>query len=447
MVLILGGILLGTPLLILGVVEARRDPLWLNPLSVFLLIMGMQLGPAAVYAGIDLLSERSMQFPLLRIPAHDVAIGYFITLIGTFAMHVGLRSFRPLHKRHVPGPINWRPYLIVTLYALGIAATYRPSAFQFLGIFGSVLQFGCMAVLLAFAFSSGNVRSALAMRLLFATGVAIYALAAFFSENSSKSYTMLAFLPAIVFVSRRRQYYKWIPVIGLLLLVLYLGIVAPAVNSSRSIQQDDSYSRIIIGFRSSSPFYSREPVTLAFKSQFDRLMGRLFEVPPVTGFMVGEVRRSGLQLGNTMATLYYAFIPRVVWPGKPQVSRGAWFTTYLGMAPREAEATTSTGMTIVGEWYWNFGVAGVAVGMFLTGALLSGLWRLAGNYPTHQPANMVLYTATLIYVINLPDATSPFVSSVALYLLFGSLAYLRKIGRPTNVFQVERTNSYVRRAS
>jgi hypothetical protein len=427
--LILSGVLIGTPLLALGIVEARRDPLWLNPLSVFVLYLGIQLGPAAVYAGISLLSEDSLRFPLFRIPAHDLVIGYLISLIGTFAMHLGLRLFRPVPQIHVPGPMSWKPHWIFVLYALGIAAIYRPSAFLFLGVFGGMLQLGCMAVLLAYAFSSGSMRTTLATRLLFAAGVAIYVLAAFFGDNSSKSYTMLAFLPAIAFVTRRPQYYKLIPVAGVLLLVLYLGIVAPAVNTSRNIQKDDSYEKIVLGLKSSSPFYTDEPFILSLENQFQGLMGRLFEVPQVAGFMVGEVGRSGLQMGNTMKTFYYAFVPRIVWPGKPQVSRGAWFTTYLGMAAQEAEATTSTGMTTIGEWYWNFGLLGVVVGMFLTGALLSGLWRLAGGYPIHQPANMVLYVALIINVLNLPDATSPIVSNVALYLLFGSLIYLRKLGQ------------------
>src|SRR6266851_5551596 len=46
--LVLSGILIGIPLLILGIVEARRGPLWLTPLSVFLLFLGMQMGPATI---------------------------------------------------------------------------------------------------------------------------------------------------------------------------------------------------------------------------------------------------------------------------------------------------------------------------------------------------------------------------------------------------------------
>src|ERR1700751_311682 len=112
--------------------------------------------------------------------------------------------------------------------------------------------------------------------------------------------------------------------------------------------------------------------------------------------MVGEVSRTGLQLGKTIADLYYAFIPRILWPEKPIVSRGAWFTTYVGSARSEEEATTSTGMTAFGEWYWNFSIPGVVIGTFLTVALFSGLWRLAGSCPIYKPLNMVLYGGALI---------------------------------------------------
>ena len=439
--LIMSGILVGTPLLVLGIVEGHRGPLWLNPLSVFLLFLGVQLGPAAVYAGTRLLSEHSLDFPLLSIPARDVALGYFFTLIGTLTMHVGLRLFRPPAERRVPGPVNWKPHHLVLLYVVGLIAVYIPSAFLFLGIFGGMLQWGCMAVLLAYAFSSANLRSTLAMRLVFAAGLGIYAVAAFFAENSSKSNTMLALLPGIVFLSRRKQYYKWIPLVLALLLLLYLVVVAPAVNTSRSIQERDAYDRIIIGLRSSSPLYSEEPVTLSLEKQFDELMERLFEIPQVTGFMIGEVRRSGFQLGSTMKDLYYAFIPRIIWPEKPTVSRGAWFTTYLGMARSESEATTSTGMTTVGEWYWNFGALGVVVGMFMTGALLSALWRMAGSNPVHQPENMVLYVAIIVNAMNFPDATSPIVSAVALYLFFGTLHQLRRFSQKTTPRSPVRTRA------
>src|SRR6185437_3703304 len=107
--------------------------------------------------------------------------------------------------------------------------------------------------------------------------------------------------------SRRKQYYKWVPVLGGLLLVLYLGIVAPAVNTSRDFQEGNSYDKIVRGLKSSSPFYTDQSVLVSLGEQFDALMGRVFEIPQVTGFMVGQARRTGFQLGSTMTDLYYAF--------------------------------------------------------------------------------------------------------------------------------------------
>jgi hypothetical protein len=449
--LVLSGVLIGMPLLALGIIEARRGSIWLNPLSLFLLYLGMQLGPAAIWKGIKFLSDDSLNFPSLRISAGDVATGYFITLVGTCVMSLGLRALRPDDRSRAADqfaePIGWKPHWIFLLYVAGIAAIYRPKTFLFLGMFGGVLQCGCLAVLLNYAFSTNNVHR-LPSRVLFAAGVAVYVLASFLGDSSSKSYTMLAFLPAIAFFGRHPKYRKWIPAGAILLAILYLGVVAPAVNNSRNMKGKDSYDRITAGLYSSSPFYTGDSLIRSLQGQFDGLMGRLFEMPPVAGFMVNEVKRSGFQLGGTMGVLHYAFIPRIAWSGKPLVSRGAWFTTYLRMAPREAEATTSTGMTIVGEWYWNFGVAGVVVGMFLTGVLLSGLWRLAGRYPIHQPAKMVLYVALIVNVLNLPDATSPIVSAVALYLLFGSLIFLRRFGqRITTTSNVTRIRSQMMRAS
>jgi len=168
--------------------------------------------------------------------------------------------------------------------------------------------------------------------------------------------------------------------------------------------------------------------------QYGNLMMRMFEPPSATGFIVGEVARSGLQLGETLSTLEYAFIPRILWPKKPVVSRGAWFTTYIGMAPRPQEATSSTGMTAFGEWYWNFGLVGEVAGMFLIGMLLGGLWRLVGTYPIYDPIRMLLYSAILVDSVMLPEASSVLVAMVALYLLFGGFVVFRRMAEDYAVF-------------
>ena len=125
-----------------------------------------------------------------------------------------------------------------------------------------------------------------------------------------------------------------------------------------------------------------------------------------------------------MSNAAYAFIPRILWPDKPAVQRGAWFTTYLGASPREAEATTSTGMSAAGELYWNFGNLGVAIGMFGLGSLWAFLWRIAGTNPIKQPLHMLLYVNALFGMTALPEAVSAYVAAIVLIVIFVPLLFM-----------------------
>jgi oligosaccharide repeat unit polymerase len=77
----------------------------------------------------------------------------------------------------------------------------------------------------------------------------------------------------------------------------------------------------------------------------------LYETRDGADFMVGAV----------------AWIPRSMWPGKPtDVAPGNWFR-------RVYEPAKENGwpLTAIGEWYINFGYLGVAVGGFLSGAIVT----------------------------------------------------------------------------
>jgi hypothetical protein len=134
--------------------------------------------------------------------------------------------------------------------------------------------------------------------------------------------------------------------------------------------------------------------------------------------MVGEVRESGLLLGETMQYASYAFIPRLIWPDKPSVTRGAWFSTRLGLFDSEADATTSIGMTAVGELYWNFGTLGVLVGMLVIGCLQGVLWRMAGADPRGKPIHMLLYVTIMLSMTDMPEAVTVVVSLAVTFLTF-----------------------------
>ncbi len=77
--------------------------------------------------------------------------------------------------------------------------------------------------------------------------------------------------------------------------------------------------------------------------------------------------RVPFQGGWTLAQIPMAYIPRVLWPGKPALGIGQWITDTYGAG---SHIRSSTGPTWIGEFYLNFGTAGVVIGMLTIGLLL-----------------------------------------------------------------------------
>jgi hypothetical protein len=133
--------------------------------------------------------------------------------------------------------------------------------------------------------------------------------------------------------------------------------------------------------------------------------------------MVSQVRAHGLQLGATMDYAWFAFVPRIIWPNKPQVNRGSWFSVYIGFA-RSEDRGFSLGMTAIGELYWNFGLIGVLLGMLLTGSLHGLTWGLAGLDPRRKPLNMTFYTIVLYGVHEMAEAVTTTAGMLANFIIF-----------------------------
>jgi hypothetical protein len=170
--------------------------------------------------------------------------------------------------------------------------------------------------------------------------------------------------------------------------------------------------------------------------QLDQFLHRQFDAVPV-GFLVGEVNRSGFMFGETMKYASYAFIPRILWPDKPTVTRGGWFSTYLGLYEIEEEATTAIGMTATGELYWNFGIIGVLIGMTMIGCGVGFLWNLASADPRGRPIHMLLYVTVMLTIPDMAEAVPIFASIAVTFLTFKAAFVLMdvvsRVGRRTGV--------------
>jgi O-antigen polysaccharide polymerase Wzy len=102
--------------------------------------------------------------------------------------------------------------------------------------------------------------------------------------------------------------------------------------------------------------------------------------------------RVEFQGGWSIAHVAIAYIPRVLWPGKPILGTGQFITETYGYGPGIESAT---GSTWIGELYMNFGWSGVLVGMTLAGVFLRFLQESFLGIEATIPAMLVGVVALL----------------------------------------------------
>jgi hypothetical protein len=422
--LLMGGTLVSIGYPLLFVMETRRAPLLLSPLSYQFVWSWLSLGLAAIWKGWDAANGvKAFTFATGVVSIDDVATGYAIYLGGFLALHAGITVFRPLVRPSPDGPDTGTAIQgLGILWAIGIAARLPlPS----LGAITGVLAPASTAALCALALGPvRGGRSKVAWSLL-AVGMGIeFVLGTAFN---SKGLAMLALLPLLWLALCSRRRVVNLAVLVAAMAVLYLAVVVPintALRTSRGREQD-------FGPYSASAMQGavQEPADASWLERSDLLLERLFDPMPVSYF-VSEARLFGFQGGRTMAYTVYGLVPRIFWPEKPSTSQGAAFAAYVGLAPSAEEATTSLGQTAVGELYWNFGLSGVLLGMALLGILYGRLWTMAGANPLGDPVRWLLYVGLILGIPDQPAAGSMALGLLYRLVVFGGIlkltAHLRR---------------------
>lgn len=129
---------------------------------------------------------------------------------------------------------------------------------------------------------------------------------------------------------------------------------------------------------------------------------------------------SPFQNGRTLALIPIAFIPRILWPGKPIIPIGGWISkTYT----RYGYLTdTNLAATWIGEFYLNFGLAGVAGGMWVLGMILRFVHEclMRPNSTIVMRAMSAVLIAALIMGIQEALArtiTNPILTAIPLFMM------------------------------
>ncbi len=424
---VVGGLLVLPVFLYIAVGEMRQAPLRLTPVSCFMLWNSVGLGTSAIYMGLRLRSGQWVNFSVAQVPPSDVAAGYVICLLSTLAVHVGLQLTRPDQRGDRMEPLRVASlHSLLLMWTLGVLYLFRPTWLASAGAILNPLQWAAVAALTMFLLSPPEAcgfsfYGRLAIGMLGVVGTAVANL-----MTGSKAHFMYSFLPLFWLLVINPRLRKFIVVFSAALAIFYFAVVAPVFTDSRLRPMQEgttAAAHIAQSFQSALVFASGPKLINSLTAQSEFFLTRLFESLPV-GYIQGEIRKGGYKMGETLEYAKYAFIPRLLWPDKPNVSRGAWFTTYLGFAAREEEATSSTGMTSAGEWYWNFGIPGVVLGMLGVGILCGLLWRMAGANPVGDPLRMLIYVGVAVGAMtNMPEAITVYAGALSQLLIFGALLW------------------------
>jgi hypothetical protein len=133
--------------------------------------------------------------------------------------------------------------------------------------------------------------------------------------------------------------------------------------------------------------------------------------------------------GETYLSLVGAFIPRFLWPDKPTKELGQGFGHRYGYIGAR-DSNTAINLPILVEFYVNFGMAGIALGMFLVGMI----YRLV-EHAVNRPGQDNIYSlAGIVLMIPLTNIESDFSLGFGGLILNGLALWfiLRLIGQPAS---------------
>ena len=98
--------------------------------------------------------------------------------------------------------------------------------------------------------------------------------------------------------------------------------------------------------------------------------------------------RVPFQGGWTLSYAVIGFIPRIIWPGKPIFDVGQFITDTYGAG---TGVRTSTGTSWTADFYMNFGIPGVVIGMAFMGFYI----RIVHEFLFTSNTTPALFAATI----------------------------------------------------
>ena len=100
--------------------------------------------------------------------------------------------------------------------------------------------------------------------------------------------------------------------------------------------------------------------------------------------------------------------PRFLWKDKPVIAGGNEFGRQYGILATD-DFKNSVGPTVIGDWYMNFGLAGIILGMFLMGIIFKTIYLYFVKEANYSLSGVVIYSILWIQIIK---GTEDFIAPV-----------------------------------
>jgi len=256
----------------------------------------------------------------------------------------------------------------------------------------------CQGATLGLLASHGRGNS---LTLLFGVGLAGFLI--LYSVSTGDRAALISFgMPAAWVFSRAIRRIPWAPVLA----AAFLGLlVMPVIKEFRELRRVDETRRASVGTLLVRTLYETGSTAQVFGHTLDRIPSQ-----------------KGYDYGTSMVTSVLDLIPNLgMSAGKrflpdPRAHHASTWLTYTLNPAKWAEGG-GYGFAIGAEWYFNFGLPGVLLGMGLTGYLVTRLRNRALGSPLLLMSTASIYLMMLLLVRNASSA--PF--KVALWPLIGVL--------------------------
>jgi hypothetical protein len=137
----------------------------------------------------------------------------------------------------------------------------------------------------------------------------------------------------------------------------------------------------------------KNPVSDNSKTLLARVDGYQYLLVIVDGI---ENHGQKLQDGFTLMILPYSFVPRFWWPEKPDLSTGQLFNRTFHLSLSELTYIPSTQL---GEFYWNFMLPGVILGMLIHGFVIGAVNRSLDLSVSTTAPRLVAFLGSVYYLV------------------------------------------------